>query len=85
MSTKIFKRIGVVFFCGPVFIIGLVLHIILIFTAIIWGPIYYIITGNDLTDVDDWTFPMHIASKIINWYFKHFNPNNYEKDLCTDY
>ena len=74
MSTKVFKRAGVVFFCGPVFIIGITLHAFLLITAVIWGPIYYIITGNDLTDADDWTFPMRIALKIIDWYFKHFNP-----------
>ena len=74
MSTKVFKRIGVVFFCGPVFIIGLVLHVILIFIAIIWGPIYYIITGKDPIDDDEWTFPLHLSEKIIDWYYKHFNP-----------
>ena len=74
MNTKIFKRTGVVFFCGPVFIIGFLLHIFLVLTAIIWGPIYYIITGNDITDMDDWTFPMRISEKIIDWYFNHFNP-----------
>lgn len=74
MSTKVFKRIGVVFFCGPVFILGAILHIALIVTVIIWGPIYYIITGNDLVDADEWTFPMCIALKIIDWYFNHFNP-----------
>ena len=74
MNTKIFKRTGVVFFCGPVFIIGLLLHIFLVLTAIIWGPIYYIITGNDITDMDDWTFPMRISEKIIDRYFNNFNP-----------
>lgn len=74
MNTKIFKRIGVVFFCGPICIIGFILHIFLVLTAVIWGPIYYIITGNDLQNLDDWTFPMCIAFKIMDWYFKHFNP-----------
>ena len=74
MSIKIFNRIGVVFFCGPVFIIGSALNIILVFTAIIWGPIYYIITGNDPIDDDNLTFPMYLAIKIIDWYFNHFNP-----------
>ena len=73
MNTKIFKRIGVVFFCGPIFIIGFLLHIILITTAIIWGPIYYIITGNDLID-SDLSFPLDLSEKIIDWYFNHFNP-----------
>ena len=72
MNIKIFKRIGVVFFCGPVFIIGFLLHIILVFTAIIWGPIYYIITGND--PIDDRSYPLDLSEKIIDWYFNHFNP-----------
>ena len=73
MSTKIFNRIGVVFFCGPVFIIGIILHVILIFTVIIWGPIYYIITGNDPID-SDWSYPLDLLEKIIDWYFNHFDP-----------
>lgn len=73
MSTKIFNRIGVVFFCGPVFIIGIILHVILIFTVIIWGPIYYIITGNDPID-SDWSYPLDLSEKIIDWYFNHFDP-----------
>ena len=73
MSTKIFNRIGVVFFCGPVFIIGIILHLILIFTVIIWGPIYYIITGNDPID-SDWSYPLDLSEKIIDWYFNHFDP-----------
>ena len=73
MSTKIFKRVGVVFFCGPVFIIGLLSHIFLVLTAIIWGPIYYIITGNDPIDVDG-TYPLDLSEKIIDWYFIYFNP-----------
>lgn len=72
MSTKIFKRIGVVFFCGPVFIIGLLLHIFLILTAVIWGPICYIITGN--IPIDDQSYPLDLSKKIIDWYFNHFNP-----------
>lgn len=67
MSTKVFKRIGVVFFCGPIFIIGITI------TAIIWGPIYYIITGNDPIDVDG-TYPLDLSEKIIDWYFNHFDP-----------
>lgn len=73
MSTKIFNRAGVIFFCGPVFIIGFILHIILVFTAIIWGPIYYIITGNDPIN-SDWSYPLDLSEKIIDWYFNHFNP-----------
>jgi uncharacterized metal-binding protein len=73
MSTKIFKRIGVVFFCGPVVIIGFLSHIFLILTVIIWGPIYYIITGNDPIDVDG-TYPLDLSEKIIDWYFIHFDP-----------
>ena len=74
MSTKIFKRAGVVFFCGPVFIIGFLLHVILVLTVIIWGPIYYIITGNDPLDDDCWTYFLDLSEKIDDWYFKHFNP-----------
>lgn len=73
MSTKVFKRTGVVFFCGPVFIIGIILHLVLIVTVIIWGPIYYIITGNDPIDVDG-TYPLDLSEKIIDWYFNHFDP-----------
>ena len=73
MSTKVFKRIGVVFFCGPIFIIGFILHMFLVLTAIIWGPIYYIITGNDPMD-GDWSYPLDLTEKIIDWYFNHFNP-----------
>ena len=74
MSTKIFKRIGVVFFCGPVFIIGIILHIVLIFTVIIWGPIYYIITGYDPIDSDWSSYPLDLSEKIIDCYFNHFDP-----------
>lgn len=73
MSTKIFNRIGVVFFCGPVFIIGIILHVFLLMTSIIWGPIYYIITGNDPID-SDWSYPLDLSEKIIDWYFNHFDP-----------
>jgi hypothetical protein len=73
MSTKIFKRAGVVFFCGPVFMIGLSLHIFLVLTAIIWCPIYYIITGDIPIDGDK-SYPLDLSKKIIDWYFNHFNP-----------
>lgn len=73
MNIEIFKRIGVVFFCGPIFISGIILHIVLIVTVIIWGPIYYIITGNDPIDINC-LYPLDLSEKIIDWYFNHFDP-----------
>ena len=42
-----FKRFIEVFVCGPIFIIGILLNIIIVASTLIWGPIYYIFTGND--------------------------------------
>ena len=42
-----FKRFLIVFAWGPMFILFLSINILLVGTSIIWGPIYYIITGND--------------------------------------
>ena len=42
-----FKRFLIVFVWGPMFILFLSIDILLVCTSIIWGPIYYIITGND--------------------------------------
>ena len=42
-----FKRFLIVFAWGPMFILFLGIDTLLVCTSIIWGPIYYIITGND--------------------------------------
>ena len=38
----------------------------------IWGPFYYIITGNDPLDID---FEFHVEY-FTNWYFDKFGPKD---------
>ena len=69
---KVIKRAGVIFIFAPIFIMGLLLHTFTIVTAIIWGPIWYIITGKDPLSED--TIAFKFCESFQNWYFKHFDP-----------
>lgn len=42
-----FKRFIEVFICGPLFLIFIIINIIFVVSSVVWGPIYYIITGDD--------------------------------------
>lgn len=70
---NVIKRCGVIFIVGPVFIIGLLLNLFMWSTCIIWGPIYYIITGRDPIDDVFNRFPVEYSFKFTDWYFKKFN------------
>jgi len=72
MSMKnVIKRFGVVFIVGPIWIICLLLNLIMWGTALIWGVIYYIITGNCPFDIE--ITPINIAKNFTDWYIKRFN------------
>ena len=74
MNIKnVIKRCGVVFIVGPVFILGFSLNVLMWLTVIVWGPIYYIITGNDPGIIEE--SPLDTSWKFSDWYFKHFGPN----------
>ena len=69
---NVIKRCGVIFILGPIFVIFFVLNILMFFTTIVWGPIYYIITGNDpLTTEYLFTF----AERFSDWYLEKFGPD----------
>jgi hypothetical protein len=59
-----FKRFIEVFVCGPIFLLAILLNTVLVVTCIIWGPIYYIITGNDPMSEDTINFFFDKADKI---------------------
>ena len=69
---NVIKRAGVIFILGPAFIFCIILNIIIWGLAIIWGPIYYIITGNDpmIADIN----PFNWTNEFVNWYMKKFGP-----------
>ena len=62
-----FKRFLEVFFIWPIILILLILNILLILTAFVWGPIYYIFTGNDPLSEDLMGF------NIISFFYNKFN------------
>ena len=68
-----FKRFIEVFICGPIFIIGILLNIIFVVSAIIWGPIYYIITGKDPLEEENALFFYSVADKITFFILKRFS------------
>lgn len=67
-----FKRFIEVFICGPIFIIGILLNIIFVALAIVWGPIYYIITGKDPLEEETVLLFYSVADKITSFILKHF-------------
>lgn len=70
MSTKnVIRRIGVVFIFGPIFICLGIINIIVWLSTIIWGPFYYIITGEDPISVE-----INISECFTIWYFNKFGP-----------
>ena len=70
-----FKRFIEVFICGPIFIIGILLNIIFVVSVIIWGPIYYIITGKDPLEEENVLFFYSAADKISFFILKRFINN----------
>ena len=70
---NVIKRCGVVFILGPVFVILFALNMLMFFTTIVWGPIYYIITGNDPLTTEEILFTF--AERFKNWYSKNFGPD----------
>ena len=72
MNTKnVIRRIGIVFIFGPIFIVLSIINVLIWVSSIIWGPIYYIITGNDPLTI---IFSDPIAFKLADWYIKKFGP-----------
>lgn len=69
---NVIKRCGIVFILGPIFIIFLTLNILIFFTIIVWGPIYYIITGNDPFSIESFLFAF---DRLFNWYLEKFGPD----------
>ena len=70
---NVLKRLGVVFILYPILILCLVLHVLFILTCVIWGPIYYIITGEDPTDDEDLTiFFITLGESINDWFRTKF-------------
>lgn len=69
------KRAGLVFIVYPIWILLLLFHIILAVTCIIWGPIYYIITGKDPIEEDLVDRFLCIGEDFYNWYIDKFDPN----------
>ena len=68
-----FKRFIEVFVCGPIFIIGILLNIIIVASTLIWGPIYYIFTGNDPLQEEISLYFCKLARDISDFILKHFN------------
>ena len=69
----VIKRLGLVTIVVPFFVLCLVLNIVYIVLSLIWGPIYYIITGNDPWNNEDMPFLFIIGESAIEWYMKKFN------------
>lgn len=72
MNMKnVIKRCGVVFIFFPLFICCLFINIIIWISTIIWGPFYYIITGNDPLNLK---FEFY-GERFNDWYFNKFGPD----------
>lgn len=69
----VIKRLGLVTIIVPFFVLCLVLNIVYIVLSLIWGPIYYIITGNDPWNNENMAFLFIIGESAIEWYMKKFN------------
>ena len=73
MNTKnVIKRIGVVIIFGPIFVILSLLNVAVWFSVFLWGPIYYIITGNDPMTI---VYNGSIVFVFADWYMKKFGPD----------
>ena len=62
-----FKRFIEVFICIPIFIICILLNIVFVASSILWGPIYYIITGNDPLCEDIIVFFYNVGENITDF------------------
>lgn len=62
-----FKRFIEVFICCPIFIICIILNIAFVISALLWGPIYYIITGNDPLCEDISLFFFNVGENITDF------------------
>ena len=70
MSMKnVIKRCGVIFILGPIFVIFFILDMLMFFTIIVWGPIYYIITGNNPLTTE------FFSERFKSWYLEKFGPD----------
>ena len=69
------KRAGVIFILYPVWILCIILHVVFIVTSVIWGPIYYIITGLDPMEDNITFFFIMFAESFHDWYMNKFGPN----------
>lgn len=65
-----FKRFVEVFICAPIFIICIIFNIIFVVSAIIWGPIYYVITGADPLTEDLTFFWYEKGDKLVHYILK---------------
>lgn len=65
-----FKRFVEVFICIPIFIICLLLNIAFVASSILWGPIYYIITGNDPLREDISLFFFNVGINITDFIYR---------------
>lgn len=65
-----FKRFIEVFICIPIFIICLLLNIAFVISSILWGPIYYIITGNDPIREDIMEFFFNVGINITDFIYR---------------
>lgn len=69
----VIKRLGLVIIVVSFFIPCSILTTVLILLSLIWGPVYYIITGNDPWNNKNMTFLFDIGENAIEWYMKKFN------------
>jgi len=69
MNIKMIKRAGLVFIIFPIFILCIILNVIFWMLGIIWGPIYYIITGKDPIN-EELAFFYNLGEYIWEWYIK---------------
>ena len=69
---NVIKRIGVIFILVPISTIIFFINAIFIALIIIWGPIYYIVTGNDPLRED--LIIDHWFIKFANRYMEKFGP-----------
>lgn len=69
MIRRLFAVLGVL----PTMTLGIILNIVWVITSVIWGPIYYIITGEDPITEERFTLFIDISTKISDWILKKFN------------
>lgn len=68
---NVIKRCGVIFIFLPLFICLLFINMIIWLSVFIWGPFYYIITGNDPLSLEFESY----GECFSDWYFNKFGPD----------